>query len=91
MMAYLDLDQLLDPVDDEHVLVAFGRLPEHGFVSSAHPAILKGFFGGLLVVQVSENNRRRSNDEFAWLIVACDLDSFRCQQLSFEAGKQASR
>ena len=61
-MTYLDLDQLLDTIDDEDVLVALGRLSEHSFVSSAHPAVLKGFFRGLLVVQVPEDNGRRPND-----------------------------
>lgn len=70
---YLDFDQLLNAVDNEYVLCVVWTETNHRLITCAHPSILEGLLVGLFVIQVSQDNGWRANDQFPGLIVACQL------------------
>lgn len=52
---------------------ALGAQTDDGFISGAHPSILEGFFGGLLVVQIAQNNTWAANNQLTGCIIGSDL------------------
>lgn len=75
-MRYLDFNQLLDAVHDEHVLCALRANFYDCLVASAHPAILERLSCCFVVVEVAEHCAWGFDDQLAGLVVACDFVAF---------------
>jgi hypothetical protein len=86
----LDLDQLLNSVDDEHVLHALRTQTDNSLVSGEHPSVHECLLGGLFVVQIAQDDTGAANYQFAWCIVCCDFFAFWCHNAGFEAGDQGA-
>jgi hypothetical protein len=90
-MTHLDLYQFLDAVDNEYVLCALRADTYNGLVSSAHPTILECLFGGLLVVQITQDNAWTSDNKLAWCVIFCDFFALWCHDSSFKSRDQGAR
>jgi hypothetical protein len=87
----LDLDQFLNPIDDEYVLCALRAETYYGLVSGAHPTIFECLFGGLVIVQIAQDNTWTSDNELAWCVVLCDFFAFWCHNSCLESWNQSAR
>lgn len=87
MQTYLDLDELLDSVNDEHMFVPTRRLSDDSFVTSVHVAILEGLFVGFVIVQITQNDRRRFDKQFTRLVVSGHFVSLGSDNLALNAWK----
>lgn len=95
-MAYLDLDQLLDPVHDDEMLVARRGLANQDLVAGSDPAAVvvvdERFGRRLLVVEVAEHDRGGLHEELAGLVVLGDLLARdRVDDLGFAHGDERAR
>lgn len=73
----LDLDELLDTIDNIHMLMAFGALPDNSLITSVHPPVDEGLFSGFLVVEVSKDDARTFDHEFTGGVIFVNLLPFR--------------
>ncbi len=89
---YLDLDELLQPVDDGDVLVAARLLGHDDLVAGAQPAAVlvpdEGLVGGLFVVEVAQHDRGRLHEQLARLAVLGDLLAVGVDDLAPCAGHE---
>lgn len=88
---YLDLNQLLYPIDDPNMFGSLGSFSDDGFVAGAHPAILEGLAVRLVVVQVAYDDARGADEEFARLVIAGDFVAFDRDDARFEGWEKRAR
>ena len=58
------------------MLESLRRLANERFISRAHPAILEGLGVCLVILEVAQDYARRPDQQFARLVVACDVCAF---------------
>lgn len=75
-MTNLDLDQFLDPVDNEYMFLALGASPDKGLITGAHPAIFERLLGGFVVVQVAEYDTWTADHQLTRLLMFLDFLAF---------------
>lgn len=73
------------------MLNALGAPAHDDFISCAHPSVLEGFFGGLLVVQVAQDNTWGADNELSGRIVGSNFFAIWGNNAALNPRKQTAR
>lgn len=72
------------------MLVPSWALTDERLIPCPHPSVLECFPGRFFVIEVSQNNRWRLDEQFARLLVAFNVDPFLIDNPRLIGGQQAA-
>lgn len=92
-VTYLDFDEFLDTIDDDHVVVTQRRLSNDDLVASPQPSTAliphDGLARGLGIIQVTQADAGRLYEKLARRLELRDLASISRDKLAYGAGDDA--
>lgn len=89
--AYLNLDQLLYAINNKYVFMSRRCFSDDCFITSSHVPILESLRICLVIVQISQDNGWRFDEQLAWFIISCHFFTLGCHNLALNTRQERPR